>query len=79
MGYLIGVGVESIHVVEQLSFSMIPSMVAFEFDLNLGVIFYFLGPYGLIFGFEQAVKAAMGSTHVIDQLLSSMFSSKPIF
>ena len=33
---ILGVGVGSIHVVEQLSFSIIPSILAFEFDLIFG-------------------------------------------
>ena len=33
---ILGVGVGSIHVVEQLSFSIIPSILAFAFDLIFG-------------------------------------------
>ena len=42
----VGVGfniiIRSTHVVEQLSFSMLPSILTFDFDF--GVIFDFLGP-----------------------------------
>ena len=40
----------STHVVEQLSFSMIPSILTIEFDLISGSFFTFLGPNGLILG-----------------------------
>ena len=36
----------STHVVEQLSFSAIPSILTFEFDLILGLFSYFFGPNG---------------------------------
>ena len=32
------------HVVEQLSFSMFPSILTFDFDLIFWVLFVFLGP-----------------------------------
>ena len=37
----------STHVVEQPSFSMLPSILTFEFDLNLGSFLTFWGPNGL--------------------------------
>ena len=37
----------STHVVEQLSFSMFPSILTFDFDSILGSFFTFLGPNGL--------------------------------
>ena len=40
----------STHVVEQLSFSKIPSILTFEFDLILGSFLTFLGPNGLFLG-----------------------------
>ena len=40
----------STHVVEQLSFSMIPSILTFDFDLILGSFLTFWGPNGLILG-----------------------------
>ena len=36
----------STHVVEQLSFSMFPSILTFDFDLLLGSFFTFGGPKG---------------------------------
>ena len=41
----------STHVVEQLSFSMFPSIWTFDFDLVLGSFLNFLGPNGQFFGF----------------------------
>ena len=38
---ILGVGVGSIHVVEQLSFSIIPSILAFEFDIIFGSFWLF--------------------------------------
>ena len=40
----------SIHVVEQLSFSMFLSILTFDFDLILGSFFTFWGPNGLFLG-----------------------------
>ena len=40
----------STYVVEQLSFSMFPSILAFEFDLILGSFLNFWGPTGLFLG-----------------------------
>ena len=50
---IFGVGVGSTtvlgstHVVEQLSFPIFPSTVAFDFDLMLGSFFTYLGNHGL--------------------------------
>ena len=41
----------STHVVEQLSFSMLPSILTFDFDLILGSFFTFWGHNGLFLGF----------------------------
>ena len=38
------------HVVEQLSFSMFPSILTFDFDLILWSFLSFWGPNGLLFG-----------------------------
>ena len=38
------------HVVENLSFSMFPSILTFYFDLILGQFLTFLGPNGVFFG-----------------------------
>ena len=63
----------STHVVEQLSFFMIPSIVIFEFDLILGSSLSFWGPNGLVWGSEQGSTTVSGSTHVVEQLSFSMF------
>ena len=42
----------SIHVVEKLTFSVIPSIMIFKFDLILGSFLMFLGPNGLFLGSE---------------------------
>ena len=47
---------ESTHVVEQLSFSMFPSILRFDFDLLLGSFFTFGGPHGLFLGFGVGLK-----------------------
>ena len=65
----------STHVVEQLSFSMFPSTLAFDFDLMLGSFFYFLGPNGLFLGLGKSSKTVLWSTHVVAQLSFCMFSS----
>ena len=65
----------STHVVEQLSFTMLPSILTLDFDLNLGSFFTFWGPNGLFFGLEQGSKTVCGSTHVVEQLSFSMFPS----
>ena len=40
----------STHVVEQLLFSMLPSILTFDFDLILGSFLTFCGPNGLFLG-----------------------------
>ena len=62
----------STHVVEQLLFSMFPSILAFDFDLILGLFFTFWGPNGLFFGLEQGSKSVFGSTYVVEQFLFSI-------
>ena len=44
----------STHVVEQLSFSMLPSILTFDFDSILAS--YFLGPNGLFFGVGEVFE-----------------------
>ena len=56
-------------VVVQLSFSMLPSVLTFDFDLILGAFFTFGGPNGLTLGFRYCLKTVLGSTHVVEQLL----------
>ena len=65
----------STHVVEQLSFSMLPSILKFDFDLILGSFLKFLGPNGLFFRLDLGSKTVFWSTHVVEQLSLSMFPS----
>ena len=68
----VGLGVEnflgSTHVVEQLSFSMLPSILTFDFGLILGSFLTFWGPNGLFLGLWKGSKIVLGSTHVVEQL-----------
>ena len=61
------------HVVEQLSFSMIPLILTFEFDLILGSFLSFWGPNGLVWGVRVGSTTVLGSTHVVEQLSFFMF------
>ena len=54
----------STHVVEQLLFSIVPSILTFDFYLILGVIFTFLGPNRLFLGSDQGSKIVLGSPHI---------------
>ena len=46
----------SIHIVQQLIFSMFPSVLTFDFGLILGLFLTFWGPIGLFFGFNVGLK-----------------------
>ena len=47
----------STHVVEQLSFSMLPLILTFDFDLILGsFLSFFRGPYWALFGVRVGFK-----------------------
>ena len=48
------------HVVEQLSFSMFPSILTFDFDLMLGPFLTFRGPNGLFLGLGKGKKQFLG-------------------
>ena len=50
----------SAHVVEQLSFSMFPSILRFDFDLILGLFLTFGGPHGHFLGFGVGFKNCFG-------------------
>ena len=63
------------HVVEQLSFSMIPLILTFEFDFILGSFLSFVGPNGLVWGVRVGSTNVLGSTHVVEQLSFSMLPS----
>ena len=62
----------SIHVVEQFSFSLFLSILAFTFDLILGSFFHFWGPNGIFLGLGKGSNTVLGSTHVVEQLSFSM-------
>ena len=64
----------STHVVEQLLFSIVPSILTFDFDLILGSFFTFWGHNGLFMVPGQDSKTGFRSTHVVEQLLFHMFS-----
>ena len=51
----------STHVVEQLSFSMFPSILTFDFD-------FILGPQWTFLGLGKGSNTVFGSTHVVEQL-----------
>ena len=65
----------SAHVVEQLLFSVVPSILPFDFDLILGSFFNFWGPNGLFLGLGYGLKPILGSVLVVKHLLFSMISS----
>ena len=50
----------STHVVEQLSFSMFPSILTFDFDLILGSFLIFGGPNGLFLGLRKGSTTFWG-------------------
>ena len=57
----------STHVVEQLSFSMLSSILTFYFCLIWGNFFSFEGPNGLFLGLGEGSTNVFGSTHVVEQ------------
>ena len=63
----------STHVVEQLSFSMIPSVLTFEFDVILGSSLTFGGPNRLFLGSGLGSQTFFGFTHEADQLYFLLF------
>ena len=62
----------STHIVQQLLFSLFPSILTFEFGLILGLFFTFLGPNGLFVGSMLGLKTDFGSIHVVEQHSFSM-------
>ena len=62
----------STHVVEQLSFSLFPSTLTFDFDSILGLFWTFWGPNGLFLGFGKGLNTVLWSTHVVEQLSFSL-------
>ena len=58
----------STHVAEQLLFSIVPSILTFDFDLILCSFFTFWGPKGLFLGSGNGPKTDLGSPHIVEQL-----------
>ena len=56
----------STHIVQQILFSLFPSILMFDFDLILGLFLTFLGPNGLFLGSMWGSKTVLGSTHVVE-------------
>ena len=54
-------------------------ILTFDFELILGSFFTFWGPNGLYLWFGKGLITVLGSTHVVEQLLFSIFSSILIF
>ena len=65
----------STHVDEQLLFSIVSSILIFDFDLILGLFLDFWGPNGLFLGLGSGSKAIFGSTHIVEQLSFSIIPS----
>ena len=62
----------STHIVQQLLFSLFPSILTFEFCIVLGLFLTFVAPNGLFVGSMWGLKTVLGSTHVVEQLSFSM-------
>ena len=65
----------STHVVEEISFSMLPSIQTFDFELIFVLFFTFLGPNVLFLGSGYGSKTVSWSKNVDEQLSFSMFPS----
>ena len=80
-GLILGLGwgsttvLGSSHVVEQLLFSLLLSILTFDFNLILWSFLTFWGPNGLFLGLWTGSKTVLGSTHVVEQLSFSMLPS----
>ena len=81
MGYFLGSGyisrtvLGSTHVVEKLFFSILTSILTFEFDMVFGSFFNFWGHNGLILGLDKGSNTVLGSTHFVQQLSFSIIPS----
>ena len=51
------------------------SILTFDFDLILGSFFTFWGPNGIYLGLGKGSITVFGSSHLVEQLLFSMFPS----
>ena len=60
------------HIVQQLLYSLFPSIPMFDFDLILGLFLTFLGPNDLFLGSIWGSKTVLGSTYVVEQFSFSM-------
>ena len=65
----------STYVVEQLSFSMLFSILTFDSDLIFGSFSTFGGPNGLFLGLRKSSKTGLRCIRVVVQLLFCMFPS----
>ena len=75
LGYGSTTDLGSTHVVEQLSFSLLLSILTFDFDSILESFSTFWGPNGLFLGLAIWSKIVFGSTHEVEQLSFCMFLS----
>ena len=55
----------STHVVEQLLFSIVLSILTFDFDLILGSFSSFRGPNGQFVGSGYGSRTVLGSPHIV--------------
>ena len=62
----------STHIVDQLSYSIFPSILTLDFDSILGYFSTFCGPNGLFLGLGKGPKTVLWSTHLVEQLSFSM-------
>ena len=60
----------STHIAGQLLFSMLPSLLTFNFDLIFGLFYAFLGLNGLFLALALGFgsQTVLGSSHVDEQL-----------
>ena len=80
MGYFcFNVGLKTVlgstHVVEQLSFSMFPSILTFDLDSILGSFLTFWGPNWLFWRSRKGSKTFFVSTNIVEQLSFSLLPS----
>ena len=64
---------------QQLLFSLSPSILMFDFDLILGLFLTLLGSTGLFLGSMWGSKTVLRSTPVVEQFSFCMFSPIQIF
>ena len=63
----------STHVIKQLLFSIVASILIYAFDLILGPFLTFRGVMGYFWGRGLGSKIVFRYTHVVEQLSFSMF------